>query len=190
MKHTFLIMLGIGMATALATSAHAGKPGKLGNFVSPDGRFGIHVEKTEDTDGITMNRVDLVELKSGATLCELDTVGNQWAAGIRVLWSPDSRRLAFVAPSRRGDWTDIWVLKNGSFEKVGLPEMPSLDMNRDHYAKTVLASYSAVRWAKLDVLLLDNMAEDDEGNSARMRVALHVDADNHVTVTRVDGKKR
>jgi hypothetical protein len=131
-----------------------------------------------------------VELKSGKTLCELETLGSQWAGGIRLLWTPDSRRLAFVYPGRRGDWTDLWVLKDGAFEKVGLPELPELEFKRDHYAKTVLASFSAVRWTKPDVLLLDNAVEDDEGHTAKMRVALRFGADNRVTVTRMDGKGR
>ncbi len=94
MSRTLRFALGIGLATALAALAQEGGTQKRPLFVSPDGRFGIRIEKTEDADGITMKRVDLVEAKSGAKLLELDTAGNQYASGIRLLWSPDSRRFA------------------------------------------------------------------------------------------------
>ncbi len=190
MIRTLRILMAIGIASTLPAVAREDNPQKRPLFVSPDGRFGIHIDKTEDSDGIAMTQIDLVDVKSGTKLCELGTLGSPWAAGFRILWSPDSRRLAFVSPGRRGDWTDVWVLNGKSFEKAGFPEMPSLDLKRDHYAKTVLASYSALRWTKPDVLLLDYSAEDDEGNSAQMRVALHYDADNHASVSRVTGTQR
>ena len=132
MKRALHIMLAIATASPLAALTQEDVSQNRQKFVSPDGRFGIHQSKEEDVDGIVMTRVDLVEVKSGTKLCELGTLGNPWAADIRILWSPDSRRLAFVSPSRRGDWTDVWVLKDKSFEQVNLPEMPSLDMKRDH----------------------------------------------------------
>lgn len=190
MKRTLRIMLAIAIASTLVALAQEDVSQHRQRFVSPDGRFGIQQSKEEDVDGIAMTRVDLVEVKSGTKLCELGTLGNHWAADIRILWSPDSRRLAFVSPSRRGDWTAVWVLKDQSFEQVGLPEMPSLDMKRDHYAKTVLASYSALRWTNPDVLLLKYSAEDEEGNSAQMQLAWHFDANNHASVSQVDGKRR
>ena len=190
MKRTLHIMLAIATASPLAALAQEDVSQNRQRFVSPDGRFGIHQSKEEDVDGIVMTRVDLVEVKSGTKLCELGTLGNPWAADIRILWSPDSRRLAFVSPSRRGDWTDVWVLKDKIFEQVNLPEMPSLDMKRDHYAKTVLASYSALRWTKPDVLLLKYSAEDDEGNSAQMQLSWHFDANNRASVSQVGGKRR
>ena len=189
MSRTLRFALGIGLATALAALAQEGGTQKRPLFVSPDGRFGIRIEKTEDADGITMRRVDLVDAKSGAKLRELDTVGDQYASGIRLLWSPDSRRFALVTPSRRGDWTNVWGLKGENFEQVNLPEMPSPDMKRDHFAKTVWAPYSAVRWTRPDMLLMDLAAEDDEGNSAKMRVALHFGTDNRATVKRVGQKE-
>ncbi len=187
MIRTVRILLAIGIASMLPALAREDSQQKRPLFVSPDGRFGIHIDKAEDTDGIEMTQIDLVDVNSGTKLCELGTLGNPWAAGFRILWSPNSRRLAFVSPGRRGDWTDVWVLKGKSFEQAGFPEMPSLDMKRAHYAKTVLASYSALRWTKPDVLLLDYSAEDDEGNFAQMRVALHYDANNHASVSRVTG---
>lgn len=183
---TLCIALGVGLATALAQDSGTQKRPL---FVSPDGRFGIRIEKTEDADGTTMRRVDLVEAKSGVKLLELDTAGDQYASGIRLLWSPDSRRFALVTPSRRGDWTNVWALNGETFEQVDLPQMPSLDMKRDHFAKTVWAPYSAVRWTGPDVLLMDIAAEDDAGNSANMRVALHFGSDNRATVKRVGQKE-
>jgi len=192
MKRTLCFILAIGMASALVALAREDKSPNR-QFPSPDGRFCVRLEKTEDADGIVMTQVDLVSVKSGEKLCELGTAGNPWAADIRVLWSPDSRRFAYVAPGRRGDWTDIWVLNEKSFKQVFLPEMPSFgykNLNGGHVAKTVVASYSAVRWIKPDVLLIDNASENDEGDSARMRFAVHFDENNRMTVTKVDGKRR
>lgn len=192
MKRTLRLILAIGTASVLAALAQEDKSPKL-QFVSPDGRFCVHLKKAEDADGIVMTQVDLVAVKSGAKLRDLGTVGSPWSADIRVLWSPDSRRFAYVAPSRRGDWTDVWVLKNKCFEQVSLPEMPSFgysNLKGDHIAKTVLASYSAVRWTKPDVLLIDNACENDEGDSARIRVAVHFDKSNRMTVTKIGGKRQ
>jgi hypothetical protein len=190
MKRTLRIMLAIAIASTLVVLAQQDVSQTRQRFVSPDGRFGIHQSQEEDIDGVGLTRVDLVEVKSGTKLCELGSLGNQWAADIRILWSPDSRRLAFVSPGRRGDWTDVWVLKDKSFEQVGLPEMPPLELKQDHFAKTVLASYSALRWTKPDVLLLNYSAEDDEGNSARVQLACHFDANNRARVSQVGGKRR
>ena len=193
MKRTNRIILAIGIAYAVVALAQEDKLMER-QFVSPDGRFCVHLEKTEGAGGIVMTKVDLVAAKSGEELCELGTVGNPWAANIRVLWSPDSRRFAYVEPRRRGDWTELWVSKGNSFEELDRPDTPWFggysNLKGDHIAKTVLSSYSAVRWTKPDVLLIDDSCENDEGDSARMRVAVHFDASNRMTVTRVGGKRR
>ncbi len=187
MRRALYILAGIVMAPALAVPSLQANPEDGLLFVSPDGRYGVRIGKTADTEGITRMAAELEEVESGEPLCELETPGNQWATGIRLLWSPDSRRFAFVSPSRRGDWTSLWVLENGSFEQVAMPRMPALDLKRGHDTKTVLASRSAVRWTKPDVLLMDLASEDDEGNSATLRVALHFGGDGGVKVMRVGG---
>ena len=192
MKRTIRITLAIGIASAASALAQEDKSMER-QFVSPDGRFCVHLKKTENAGGIVMTKVGLVAVKSGEELCELGTVGNPWAADIRVLWAPDSRRFAYVEPTRRGDWTELWVLNGNSFEQLDLPDMPAYgysNLKGDHLAKTEQSSQSAVRWTKPDVLLVDDSCENDEGDSARMRVAVHFDASNRMTVTRVGGKRR
>ncbi len=51
-------------------------------------------------------------------------------------------------------------------------------------SKTVLAAFSAIRWLKPNVLLLENKVEDDAGKSARVLFELTLDAQNHVTMKR------
>jgi hypothetical protein len=103
-----------------------------------------------------------------------------------VLWSPDSQRLAFVTPSRRGDSTDLGVLHDGKWELLDFPELPDFKW-RGHRedSKTILAAVTALRWFKPNVLLLQNKMEDDEGKSASIVFAITFDAENHMTVKKM-----
>ncbi|MDR3404322.1 MAG: hypothetical protein P4L99_17620 [Chthoniobacter sp.] len=151
-------------------------------LVSPDGRFRVKIEVSNGQQDST-----IVDVQTGAELLPLSEAGSPWIdQGSRALWSPDSRRLAFVTPTRRGDWTDLCARQGDKWESVTLPELPEFKWPGHHAdSKTVLASFSAVRWLKPNVLLLENKVEDDNGKSARVLFALTFDDQNRVTIKRV-----
>ncbi len=128
--------------------------------------------------------MNLVALPSGKVVAPLEAVGRPWIADVRLVWAPDSRRVAFVRPSRRGDWTSLFVREGAGFKEVQMPELPAMEVRGSPDAKTVLAARTAVRWIKPNVLLLDHEVEDDNGAGGKMRVAISFDATNKATAAR------
>lgn len=149
-------------------------------FASPDGRYSARLEASSDEDGLF--DVQLIDAKSGDVVCKLSDVGRPWQDSVRLLWSPDSRRLAVVHRSRRGDWTDLFARKGETFEPIELPELPPMPERKGGGdAKVVEASYTAVRWVKPNVLVLDRFSEDDNGMQSKSRCTLTFDEKNNVT---------
>ena len=183
MKSSLLTLLA-GLAACLYSAAGAkekelatGKP----IFPSPNGMYAVRFEPDEER----MITVNLIAVKSGNVLLQLDSLGHPWINESTAVWSPDSKRLAWMSGSRRGGWTTLYVQKADMFEQVPMPELIYARIKgTSEHAKTILAARVPIRWTKPNVLLLENDVEDDEGGSATSRMYLTFDAKNRVTVTR------
>lgn len=153
-----------------------------GDLTSPDGRYRVTLTLASGQQSAA-----ITDAKTGVELLQLSSAGSPWISeGSHVLWSPDSQRLAFVTPSRRGDSTDLSILHDGKWELVDFPELPGFKW-RGHKddSKTVLAAVTALRWLKPNVLQLQNKVEDDEGKSASVVFAITFDPENHLTVKKM-----
>jgi hypothetical protein len=148
-------------------------------FISPNGRYGVRIGK----DDSGMKTFTLVRVKTGEVLGELDTLGNSYSTDFRLLWAPDSQRAASFSPDRRGGWTHLFVREGAGFREIELPEMPELKSDSRAEAKTVTAARVPVRWAKVNVLLIDHEVADEDGISAKQRVLLTFDDKNEIKVT-------
>ena len=151
-------------------------------FPSPDGRFAVRLEKEGAPDEPGMTTLKLVDRKSGVDVVELDSLGHHLVDDAKVIWSPDSQRLALLSPDRRGGWTNLFVRKGAAFEKVDLPEMPPLKVvGHRADSKTVIAARVPLRWTGPRTLLIRHETEDDNGASAKMEVEIRFDERNKVT---------
>jgi len=153
-------------------------------FVSPDGKYAVTLTPAEPPEKPTMTAINLIEVKTGAVMKELDPVGHPWIDDTKVLWAPDSQRLALMTGSRRGGWTTLYAKTAATFEEVPMPELIWAKMKGRPDAKTVLAARVPIRGTKANVLMLRNDVEDDDGNAGTSLMLLTFDKTNHVTVTR------
>ena len=88
-----LLMGGVPPLGAAEKKGHASEA-----LLSPDGRFPGEIEVTngQQDSALSMPR-------PSAELLPLSDAGSPWIQQpSRALWSPDSQRLAFVTPTRRG----------------------------------------------------------------------------------------
>ncbi len=173
------------LAIGCGLFASVGIAGEKLKFISPDGKYGVTMETVDGFEGEKEMAVTLVAVKSGEVLQELESVGLPWTKSVKIVWAPDSQRMAYVKASRRGNWTRFYARVDGKFVELPFPEMPKLEVAGEADSKTTLASYTAVRWTSANVLLVDNEVENTGGGSGRMRVALRFDARNEITATKV-----
>ena len=166
-------------ALHLATGAD-----KKPRFVSPDGKYAVTLTSAEPQDEPGMTAVNLIEVKTGAVVKALDSVGHPWVDDTKAVWAPDSQRLALMTGSRRGGWTTLYAKAGATFAEVPMPELIWAKMKGRADAKTVLAARVPIRWTKANVLMLRNDVEDGGGNSGTSLMLLTFDQKNHVTVTR------
>lgn len=173
-----LLLIGFGLISLQGVRAED----RSLKFPSPDGRFAVRLEKEGTPDGPGMTTLKLVDRNSGEDVMELDSLGHPHINGVKGYWSPDSQRLALLSPDRRGGWTNLFVRKGDTFEKVDLPEMPPLKVVGHHAdSKTTIAARVPLRWTGLRTLLIRHETEDDNGASAKAEVEIRFDAKNKVT---------
>ena len=150
--------------------------GEIVDWTSPDGRYSIRKTFTDPVD-LTKSKVshaELIEKATGQVLCDLtgDDIG---AGGDRegsVLWSPDSKRFAYVAsdnttfggispgppvPPQRTQ-TTVYQSSGKSFAKVNLPlDQPPGKESDPEIKGAVMGqeSLSPVRWTNANTLILE-----------------------------------
>ena len=150
--------------------------GEIVDWTSPDGRYSIRKTFTDPVH-LTKSKVshaELIEKATGQVLCDLtgDDIG---AGGDRegsVLWSPDSKRLAYVAsdnttlgrfspgppdPPQRTQ-TTVYQSSGKSFAKVNLPldEPPGKESDPEIKGAVMgQESLSPVRWTNANTLILE-----------------------------------
>lgn len=99
---------------------------------SPDGRFGIRRTFADDDidDSGRAEGIELVSIADGKSVLDLyDEYANR---GSTVLWSPDSRRFAYAASSRRITEVAVYERAGDDFHAV---ELPDLDAFQPHSRK-------------------------------------------------------
>ena len=151
--------------------------GEIVDWSSPDGRYSIRKTFTNPLD-LTDSKVshaELIEKATGQTLCDLtgDDIG---AGGDRegsVLWSPDSKRFAYVSSDRihsgslsqnpppppERTQTTVYQSSGKSFTKIDLPlDKPPPGKESDAEIKGAVMGHEFVtpaRWANANTLVLE-----------------------------------
>lgn len=134
------------LATTLGLSITA-DAGEIIKDRSPDGRFALQL--SADQDAFELGLIDLGTRKE---LVSLASLGSPYAKHSHLIWSPDSKRVAYTEDSRRGGYTTVYQQKGDGFEEVKLPELP--DCEAKHVQKVYEASVSAERWLNASTLML------------------------------------
>src|SRR5258705_4424372 len=114
---------------------------------SPDGRFALQLSADQD-----QFELGLIDLGTHKELVSLNSLGSPYANHSSLLWSPDSKRVAYTEDSRRGGDTTVYQQKGDGFEKVKLPNLP--DCEAKHVQKVYEASVSAERRLHTSTLVL------------------------------------
>jgi len=151
-------------------------PAEIVGWTSPDGRYSIRkiFENPLDLPNSKVSHAELIEKATGQVLCDLTDadigVGSNREGS--VLWSPDSKRFAYVAsdlttagnvfhnpplPPQRVQ-TTVYQIAGKSFAKIDLPFGQPPGKESDPEIKgtvTVHEFVSPVRWANDNTLILE-----------------------------------
>jgi hypothetical protein len=146
-------LLCVALFVAISASANGGE--KM-QYRSPNGKFAMRL--TEDGS-------ELVEIKSGKTLIQLEEAGAGWAKDSKLVWSPDSKYVAHFSEDRRGGSTTIYRQSGDNFEAVQLPEFPQCE--KTNVGKEFEASTEPKRWLNENTLTLlarEAWSNEDDAN--------------------------
>jgi hypothetical protein len=153
---------------------------------SPDGKFAMHL--AEDSS-------ELIEVKSGKALMELDEVGPGWAKDSKLVWSPDSKYFAHFSENRRGGSTIIYRQKgDDEFEKAALPEFP--DCEKKNVGKEFEASLEPKCWLNATTLVLlareawTNEDDPDQTGECERTITIAFDSSGKASVKQVKKAKK
>jgi tetratricopeptide (TPR) repeat protein len=129
----------------------------------------------------------LIDLGTHKELVSLNSFESPYANHSSLLWSPDSKRVAYTEDPRRGGYTTVYQQKGDGFEKVKLPELP--DCEAKHVQKVYEASLSAERWLNASTLVLLNRGgwttEDGGDGECEKSVTITFDAKGKASTQKV-----
>lgn len=150
---------------------------EMTDWPSPNGRYAIRKVFSDEFDlsESKVTRAELIEKESGKVLCDMTADDIGWGRdreGI-VLWSPDSKRFAYMSawmkqspgkfsdvppPAPKKKQTVVYQLVGESFAKVDLPlgEAPGREKDEELTGAVLGHEYTEpIRWAKPAVLILE-----------------------------------
>jgi len=150
--------------------------GEIVDWTSPDGRYSIRKTFTDPLDlaESKVSHAELIEKATGQTLCDLTNadIGVGGAREGSVLWSPDSKRFAYVASDLSHAWglfrkaavppqktqTTVYQNSDKSFTKIDLPFDQPPGKENDPEIKGAVMGHefvTPVRWADANTLILE-----------------------------------
>jgi hypothetical protein len=165
---------------------------------SPDGKFVMLL--TEDPKEEGRVKIQLIEVSSGKVVLDLAESGHPHAKDCKLLWAPDSQRVAFYEAVHRGGETRVYFRNDTGFTESPLPELggcATAAQKKELKAKGVLKfiEYNAMpkEWLKSGALVIvdDQGWETMDGNlrGCTQTVTIAFDAKHKASVLRVTGKK-
>src|ERR1700730_1805064 len=150
--------------------------GEIVDWTSPDGRYSIRKTFTDplELSDSKVSHAELIEKATGQTVCDLTDADIGVGGGREgsVLWSPDSKRFAYVAsdlttsggiltgsplPPQRTQ-TTVYQSSGNSFAKVNLPPDQAPGKESDPEIKGAVMGHefvSPVRWTNANTLILE-----------------------------------
>jgi hypothetical protein len=153
-------------------------------FPSPDGKFALRLF-TDRANGRAETRI--VRLPDHAVVVDLDDWGAPYIWEKTLVWSPDSQRVAYFSPDRRGATTTVYFRKGDSLEKIDLLELPSPKFAKKtpEACEIVGQVEQPVRWLKSGSLLIYSEIEDECDNEAAAEITIAFDKSNKPSVLKM-----
>jgi hypothetical protein len=144
---------------------------------SPNGKFAM---RSGDIS-------ELIDVKSGKAVIDLQEVSESWAKDSKLLWSPDSKYFAHFSADRRGGSTTIYRQKgDAEFEQISMPEFP--DCEKANVGKEFETTLEPKRWLNATTLvLLDREAwshqdDADKTSQCERTITISFDADGKASI--------
>jgi hypothetical protein len=157
---------------------------------SPDGKFALRRADEKSAEGASgYAEVGIIERSTQKVVLDLEEIGHPYVNSAKLVWSNDSKRVAFFYPSRRGGWTVVYFRNGSAFDEVRLPELPSPKFPRkapaEVFDKTVGILIEPIRWLKSGSLLLHQEIDQDYSGSAANKIIIGFDAHRRASVEKV-----
>jgi hypothetical protein len=176
-KFVGFIVVSLGTC-CLAASLHGRE---VVSCPSPDGKFAMRCiyAGSQPYNGDTT----IIDTATHKTVSVLDS---NWSLGqAKLIWSPDSQRVAYFSGKGKDSGTRIFSRHNSSFEEITLPELPSpklpanavTESDADTSTRTEPMSWSSARH-----LLLDKELVNPNWGRAALRITLQFNQGNRPLV--------
>jgi len=165
------------------------EPGQT--YASPDGRFALQLSAADDQSD--QAKIEIVEKASGKVVGDLGTDYASLGSHMKVVWSADSKRVAYRSGGTK-DWHTSVAFWNGSaFEPVELPEnlpLPTMQFRKEDEGggvKNYGGGEEPLRWLKSgDLQLLGEhmelARESGRTYTATITITIGFDAQHHALV--------
>lgn len=151
---------------------------------SPDGTVALRILYSADDSGKV--ETGLIELSTHKVLLDLNGPGRPYVDDAKLVWSPDSQRVAFFEPSRRGGLTRVFFRNGGSFQEVELPTLPAPKTTKNvptgAYDKTIDVLQEPVRWLKSGALLIYSEVEGDYSGRGALEITIGFNQNHKASV--------
>jgi hypothetical protein len=162
-------------------------------FPSPDGKFAMLLVEQEKAQV----KIQLIEVNSRKVVLDLADSGHPHSDDCKLLWTPDSQRVAFFEANRRGGDTTVYFRNDSGFSEVHLPELPSCQTrakkNESGIFKGIESNIAPKEWLKTGALVVTDdegwEMQDGELRGCTQTVTISFDANHKASVQRVTGKK-
>ena len=149
-------------------------------YRSPDGKFGMRLGDISE----------IVDIKSGKTVLELEEVSGFWAKDSKLLWSPDTKYFAHFSADRRGGSTTVYRRKgDAGFDQVALPDFP--DCEKTNVGKQFEANLEPRRWLNATTLVVlareawSNEDDPDKTSECERTITISFDASGNASIKNI-----
>ena len=190
-------LLLICCALGWASSALAAEP-PVFKSPSPNGRYALRLTPLPEEE-VPRAKADLVEKATGKVVLDLDTANANQLDGTVLVWSADSKWVAYGTREAKGGETSVYVSNGSDFELVELPDdlpQPAIKFLKAEKggAKNYGGATKPLRWLKPGELELSSdqvMVARESGRTYTgvVKFTVVIDAPRKATVRKV-GKSR
>jgi hypothetical protein len=166
--------------------------------LSPDGRFAMLLTEDQKEEGRV--RIQLIEVSSRNVVLELAESGHPHSERCKLLWAPDSQRVAFYEAHHRGGDTTVYFRNESGFIESPLPELGNCataaekkELKGKGVHKFIEANTAPKEWLKSGALVVrdDQGWETKDGNlrGCTQILTIAFDTNHKASIQRVADKK-
>jgi hypothetical protein len=166
---------------------------------SPDGKFAMLLKDIVYREESRV-KIELIEVSSRKVILDLALSGGPHDKDCKLLWSPDSQRVAFYEAVQRGGGTTVYFRNDTGFTESPLPELGGCatvaqkkELKAQGVNKGIEYNTRPKEWLKSGALVIvdDKGWETNDGylRGCTQTVTIGFDAKHKASVLRVTGKK-